>query len=102
MSRSLRLRFGICSAPAGEYARSRRHAHARANRDLPFGAEDHVDARAKLDQTDALADPHLVSGVLAEHNTARDEAGNLLEDDASAIAIYGDHVLLILAGGILL
>ena len=65
--------------------------------DLPFGPEQHVHARAELDQADALAGGDVVARFLVEHDAAGDQAGDLLEDHARAVALHGDHVLLVLA-----
>ena len=41
-----------------------RHALSGAHRDLPFGSEQHIHARAELDQADALARRHAIAGLL--------------------------------------
>src|SRR5579862_2662807 len=65
-------------AATRENAGSGHNAHARLDHDFPFGSEEHVHARAKLDEADALASGDCVSGFLVEDDAAGDEAGNLL------------------------
>src|SRR5258708_16168139 len=90
------------SAPAArDYARSRRYVHSWLHQDFPFRTELDVHSRAEFDHADALAGGNCVAHLLAEHDAARDQARDLLEDDARAIAIDGDGGLLVLRGGFL-
>src|ERR1035441_3248914 len=70
-------------------------AHAGLNHDFPFGTEQHVDPRTKLDEADALTSGDPIAGLLAENDAPGDQAGDLLEDDRGAVALDGDDVLLI-------
>ncbi len=56
-----------------------------------------VDARSELDQADTLAALKAVSNFRVEHDAARQQAGDLFEDDFLAVAFNGDDVLLILS-----
>src|SRR5579862_8855200 len=60
--------------------------------------EDYVHARPKFYQSNALAALNVIADFQAEHDTARDEAGNLLESYGAAFAFYGHDVLLVLVG----
>ena len=59
---------------------------AGLDRDLPLGPEQHVHARAELDQPDALAGRHAVARLLVEDDAARDQPGDLLEHHRGAVA----------------
>ncbi len=63
-----------------------RDALARPHLDVPFGAQEHVDAGAKLDEPDAFALGHGVAGLLVEDDAARDQSGDLRETDAGGFA----------------
>src|ERR1017187_4489706 len=82
-------------AAAGKDAGAGGHAHAGLNHDFPFGTEQDVDARAEFDEADALTGGDSIAGLLAENDTAGDQAGDLLEDHRGAVALNGDDVLLI-------
>ena len=60
--------------------------------------EDDVDARPEFDQADALAARDAVADFQVEHDAARDQAGDLLENYGAAFAFYGHDVLLVLVG----
>src|SRR5579863_5624159 len=80
---------------AREYTRAGGDAHSLADQDVPFRAKDHVDARAKLDETDAFAGRDSVPGLLGADNAPRNQARDLFEHDACAVAFNGQRVLLV-------
>src|ERR1017187_6589268 len=82
-------------AGAGKDAGGGGHAHAGLNHDFPFRTEQDVDARTEFDEADALTGGDSIAGLLAENDTAGDQAGDLLEDHRGADALHGDDVLLI-------
>src|SRR5436305_13254073 len=75
-----------------------RHAHPGFHHDLPLGAEKDVDSGAEFDQPHPIAGGYMIPGLWAEHNTACDQARDLLEDNAGAIPAHSHDVLLILVG----
>ena len=81
-----------------DHARPGRDAHPGLHRDLPFGSEQDVDARAELDQADAFAGGHVVAGLLVKDDAARDQSGDLLEYHGGSFPLHGDDVLLVLVG----
>src|SRR5258708_2984666 len=64
--------------------------------------EQYVDTRAEFDQPYALAALQAISDFRMEHDAARQQSGDLLEDYRLAVgisfALYGDDVLFILIG----
>ena len=67
---------------AGQDAGAARDALARPHFDFPFGAQENIHAGAELDEADAFALGDRVAGFLVAHDAARDQAGDLREDDA--------------------
>src|ERR1044071_8981596 len=63
-----------------DHARARSDALAGPGYDLSLGAEQHIHPRPELDQPDALARVHVIPGMLAEHDAASDQSGDLLEN----------------------
>ena len=68
------------------------HFHLRVSR------EDHVRARAELDQPHPFAARQMIADLLGEDNPAGQQAGNLLEHHGARIALHGDNVLLVFFG----
>src|SRR5450759_2441340 len=100
---SLDLRLvSTYSAPAArDHARSGRYVHSRLHQDLPFRAQLDVHSRAEFDHADAVAGGDSVAHLLVEDDAARDQAGDLLEDDPRAVAFDGDGILFVLRGSLL-
>src|SRR5208283_2364531 len=71
-----------------------------ANADLWAGSglEQHVYARAELDQSHALASLQAITHFRMENDAARQQSGDLLEDDHLSIAFHRDYILLVLLG----
>src|SRR5208283_6007522 len=64
--------------------------------DPPFGAQVDVHARTELDQADALAGGDVIAGLDAADDAPREQAGDLREGDAHAIArFHGESVALV-------
>src|SRR5262245_16618316 len=81
-----------------DHARPRRHAHSRLDHDSPLGSEERIHTRAELDQPDALPGFYMVARLFGKDDAARDQPGDLLEDDARSIALHGHDVLLVIGG----
>src|SRR5258708_9377694 len=94
---NLKSSFGISAfQPNGKDAGATLHAQARRRRNLPFGAENHVDSRAELDQAYTLAGGAGVTDFFLENDSPRDQSATLLEHHSRAVSVNGDDVLLIL------
>ena len=63
-----------------------------------FRRKHNVGARAELDQADALTASNVLANLLCKHNPARNQPGNLLEDDLLPFAFHRHHVLLVFVG----
>src|SRR4029077_9974943 len=72
------------------------------NLDCGIAIEQNIHARTKLDEPNPLAAGYVVSHLKIENDTARDQAGDLLEYYGTAVAFHCDDVLLVLLRRILL
>src|SRR5271166_3888819 len=79
MKRSFNVRLAIHSLSLSQHGCSGGHAHSCLDGDLPFGAEEDVDARAELDEAHSLALSNVVAGVFIEDDAARDQSRDLSE-----------------------
>src|SRR5260370_32543217 len=79
-----------------KYRRSSLDAIAGLHLDGGMAIEYNIHARAKCDEPNPLAAGYPISYFKIENDTARDQAGDLLEDYGTAFAFHGDDVLLVL------
>ena len=80
----------------GKYRRSSLDAIAGLHLDCGIAIDQNIHARTELDEPDPLAAGYMVSHFKIENDTARDQAGDLLEDYGTAFAFNGNDVLLVL------
>src|SRR6266852_8268519 len=86
----------LCNRQESQYCRSSLDAVAGLHLDGGIAIEQNIHARAKLDDPNPLAAGYPISYFKIENDTARDQAGDLLEDYGTAFAFHGDDVLLVL------
>src|SRR6202158_5119418 len=80
----------------GKYRGSSLDVIARLHLDRGIAIEQNIHARAKLDEANPLAAGYPVFHFKIENDTARDQAGDLLEYYGTVLAFNGDDVLLVL------
>src|SRR5262245_22138357 len=85
---------------ARNHGRAGADALARLDNDLPLWAEQHIHARAELDEPDTFTCGYRLARFLAEHDAAGNESGDLLEYHLRALALYRDYVLLVCIRGV--
>src|ERR1700681_705157 len=99
VSLSLRGRAGrdwLRNRQEGKDRGSSLDAIAELHLDRGITIEQNIHARTELDKSNSLAAGYVVSHFKIENDTARDQAGDLLEYHGPAVAFNGDDVLLVL------
>src|SRR5260370_31826139 len=90
------LRNRLRNRQQGKYRGSSLDVIARLHLNRGISIKQNIHARAKLDEPHPLAAGHVVAHLKIENDTARDQAGDLLEYYGTVLAFNGDDVLLVL------
>ena len=73
------------AGPARQNTGTCGYAHAGSYFDYPFRSEDHIDARAELDQSDSFTGLHAVADFLIADDPARNQTCNPAETTSRKI-----------------
>lgn len=81
-----------------DHSHPRRDVLSLPNGDFPFGAQEDIDPRAKLDQPDPLAHGDTITYFLRKNDAPDDDSSDLFKGDGSAVPLESDDIVLVFDG----